>query len=175
MTDTPLSERLQKDVVELIPALRAFARTFHRSPIDAEDLVQETLLKALSNLDKFEDGTRLKSWMFTIMRNTFCTRIRLSTREMPGEKECVGLNITIAPGQEWSVRFREFEEAMRRLPPNFREVIDEIAIGGESYEAAAARHRCAVGTIKSRLNRARQHLANELAWNAGDAIDKELP
>ena len=75
------------DIVRLIPALRAFARTFCRNPSDADDLVQETLMKALANLDKFEPGTKLKSWLFTIMRNTFYTRAKVLGREAPGIEE----------------------------------------------------------------------------------------
>jgi RNA polymerase sigma-70 factor (ECF subfamily) len=72
---------MSEEVVALIPALRAFAHTFYRHPNDADDLVQETLVKALSNLDHFKEGTRLKSWLFTIMRNSFCTRYRIAKRE----------------------------------------------------------------------------------------------
>ncbi len=77
------------DVVDLIPALRAFARTFCPDPSDADDLVQETLTKALANMDKYQAGTRMKSWMFTIMRNTFYTRIKTYVREAPGAAACV--------------------------------------------------------------------------------------
>src|SRR4051812_14576769 len=82
-------------VVELIPALRAFARTFYRNPTDADDLVQDTLVKALNAFESFEPGTRLKSWMFTIMRNTFYTRIKVYTREAPGAVDCVAAMPTI--------------------------------------------------------------------------------
>lgn len=64
------------ELIDLIPTLRAFARSFYRNPADADDLVQETLMKGIANIEKFEPGTRMKSWLFTIMRNTFNTRIR---------------------------------------------------------------------------------------------------
>jgi len=77
-----------RSIVDLIPALRAFARTFCRVPDDADDLVQETLAKGLANLDKFEPGTRMKSWLFTIMRNTHYTRVKVAAREAPGLLDC---------------------------------------------------------------------------------------
>ena len=81
------NQRIRAEIVAYMPALRSFAHTFHRNATDADDLVQETLLKALANLDKFQEGTNLKSWMFTIMRNTFCTRAKLAKREAPGREE----------------------------------------------------------------------------------------
>lgn len=74
-------ETHEVSIVDLIPALRAFARTFCRIPDDADDLVQETLTKGLANIDKFEPGTRMKSWLFTIMRNTYYTRVKVAARK----------------------------------------------------------------------------------------------
>lgn len=157
------NERIQAEIVDCMPALRAFARTFHISASDADDLVQETLLKALANLDKFQEGTNLKSWMFTIMRNTFCTRARLAKREAPGRDEDCGVLAGSTPAkQEWHLRGLELEQALARLSPASRTIIEVVAIEGATYEAAAARLRCAVGTVKSRLNRARMRLAAEV-------------
>ncbi|MBE0693284.1 MAG: hypothetical protein IH590_09270, partial [Aquamicrobium sp.] len=74
----------QAEIVDLIPALRAFARTFYRETTEADDLVQETLTRALASLHQFRPGTSMKSWLFTIMRNAFYTRIKVETREAPG-------------------------------------------------------------------------------------------
>lgn len=157
------NERTRAEIVAYMPALRSFAYRFHRSRSDAEDLVQETLVKALANLDKFQEGTNLKSWMFTIMRNTFCTRAKLAKREAPGRDEDCGTLGGAAPAkQEWHLRGRELERAIARLSPASRTVIEMVAIEGATYEAAAARLNCAVGTVKSRLNRARVRLAAEL-------------
>jgi RNA polymerase sigma-70 factor (ECF subfamily) len=155
------------DIVRLIPALRAFARTFCRNPSDADDLVQETLLKALANLDKFERGTKLKSWLFTIMRNTFYTRSKVLGREAPGLEENVSGDTPMAATQEISARAHEVQRALQRLPPHYREVLTLVAILGESYEAAAEICDCAVGTVKSRLNRARHQILHELGEDAG--------
>jgi len=83
------TESVRREIVSLMPALGAFARTFYRNAADADDMVQETLVRALIHLDRYEEGTRLKSWLFTIMRNTFCTRNRVTRREAVGTLECV--------------------------------------------------------------------------------------
>jgi RNA polymerase sigma factor (sigma-70 family) len=143
------------NIVDLIPALRAFARTFCRDPSDADDLVQETLAKGLANLDKFEPGTRMKSWLFTIMRNTFYTRIKTQRREAPGLMDCASARPVSQATQEWTLRSKEVHEAIGRLPPSKREVLMLIGVLGVSYEEAAEICSCAIGTVKSRLNRAR--------------------
>ncbi|UJW75175.1 sigma-70 family RNA polymerase sigma factor [Rhizobium sp. SL42] len=152
----------QSDVVDLIPALRAFARTFCQKPEEADDLVQETLMKALANLDKFEPGTRLKSWIFTIMRNTFCTRIKKSSRESIGLPDAIAAGLVTEASQDWVVQADEVRRALERLPAHHREILVLIVMLGERYEDAAVICGCAVGTIKSRLNRAREQLRREL-------------
>lgn len=156
------SDPARADIVRLIPALRAFARTFCRNTSDADDLVQETLMKALANLDKFEPGTKLKSWLFTIMRNTFYTRSKVLGREAPGLEECVSGDSPMDATQEVQARAREVQRALAKLPPHYREVLTLVAILGESYESAAEICDCAVGTVKSRLNRARHQILQEL-------------
>ncbi|GES43866.1 RNA polymerase sigma factor [Rhizobium dioscoreae] len=162
MTDSPSTPDLQNEIVELIPALRAFARSFHRNASDADDLVQETLAKALANLNQFDRGTRLKSWLFTIMRNTFCTKFRIARREAPGITKCVSGAGVAAPSQEWAIRAKEMEEACNLLPEPYRVVLEYVVIEGRSYDAAAEKFGCAIGTVKSRLSRARQQLAAHL-------------
>lgn len=157
------------EVVQLIPALRAFARTFHRDVSDADDLVQETLTKAIANIHQFQPNTSMKSWLFTIMRNTFYTRIKKSTRESPGVADCASLKPVAQASQEWSARAREVDEALQKLPDQQREVIMLICILGVSYEEAAQVCGCAMGTIKSRLNRARATLVSELGEDSTGA------
>ena len=89
----------QSEIVHLIPALRAFARTFYREPTHADDLVQETLTRALANIHQFRPGTSMKSWLFTIMRNAFYTKIKIDTREAPGAADCVSLRPAADPTQ----------------------------------------------------------------------------
>lgn len=152
----------QAEIVQLIPALRAFARTFCRQTSDADDLVQETLMRALAGIHQFRPGTSMKSWLFTIMRNTFYTRVRVETREAPGAADCVSARPAGDPTQEWSARGREIAQAIQRLPEAQREVLMLIGVLGVSYDEAAGICGCAMGTIKSRLNRARLRLLHEL-------------
>lgn len=152
----------REELVRLIPALRAFARTFYRSTTDADDLVQETLTRALGSLHQFRPGTSMKSWLFTIMRNTFYTKIRIANRESTGDADCVSSRPASDATQEWSARGREIAEAIQRLPEEQREVVMLIGVLGVSYEEAMSICDCAMGTIKSRLNRARAKLLKEL-------------
>lgn len=156
MTET--SWDAKTEIAALIPALRAFARTLVRNPYDADDLVQETLMKGIANAHRFQPGTSLKSWLFTILRNTFYTNIKISNREHPGAAGCVSEDCVLLPSQEWSVRGIELREALERLPEDQREVLVMIGVLGISYEEAAVICGCAVGTIKSRLNRARNRM-----------------
>ena len=146
------------ELVDLIPALRAFARTFHPDPNDADDLVQETLTKGIANMHQFQPGTSMKSWLFTIMRNTFYTRIKVYNRECPAAADCASSKPTMLPSQEWSVRSQEIRQAIQCLPYEQREALILIAMLGMSYLDTAEICDCAIGTVKSRLNRARQNL-----------------
>ncbi|WP_159591010.1 sigma-70 family RNA polymerase sigma factor [Chelativorans xinjiangense] len=154
------------EIVDLIPALRAFARTLYRNRCDADDLVQETLTKGLANIHRFQAGTNMKSWLFTIMRNTFYTRGKIARREVPGIEDCASLRPAVDPEQEWSVRGIEVREAVQRLPEQQRQVLVLVGVLGVSYQEAAEICGCAMGTVKSRLNRARLRLLDELGENA---------
>lgn len=154
---------LADDVIELLPALRAFSRTFYRSQFNRDDLVQETVMKALSSIDSFTPGTQLKSWLFTIMRNSFCTQLKKATREAPGKTECIADNRSVQPSQEWTLRTREVEAAIYKLPVDHRKVLILIGIDGVTYDEAAHICNCNLGTIKSRLHRARSSLYHSLS------------
>ncbi len=147
------------ELVSLLPALRAFARTFHRHPSDADDLVQETLTKAIRHADKFTHGTNMKSWLFTIMRNECYSAARSAKRRLAGSPPPIAQSITGTHNQEWAIRASEMARAIDGLPPTQREAIVLVGMLGFSYDEAADICDCAIGTIKSRLNRARAHLA----------------
>jgi RNA polymerase sigma factor (sigma-70 family) len=150
------------DIVALIPALRAFAWTFCSNSDDADDLVQETLVRAIKSFDQYSEGTRLKSWLFTIMRNTFSTRYRKREREMVGIPQGMLDNLTTPPPQEWTVHAKEVYAALMRIPRQYRTVLILVVLMNESYEDVAKICGCKVGTVKSRMNRARQRLKEEL-------------
>lgn len=157
-----LSSPEQSEIVRLIPALRAFSRTFYRDIDNADDLVQETLTRGLSNIHQFRPGTSMKSWLFTIMRNAFYNRIKIQHREGPGQADCVSSKPVHDATQEWSARGHELSAALQRLPQQQREILMLIGVMGMSYEEACEICDCAIGTVKSRLNRARQRLLQEL-------------
>ncbi len=149
---------LRSQVLELLPALRAFGRSLTRNRTEADDLVQETLLKALSNIDKFDPGTNLRAWLFTILRNTYYTEIRKRRRETDGISTLSQQDSNMGPGQEWAVTLRSLKEALELLPADQREALVLVGAAGLSYEEAADVCQCALGTIKSRVNRARAKL-----------------
>jgi RNA polymerase sigma-70 factor (ECF subfamily) len=155
-------DRLCLQLVELTPALRRFAGRFERKPDDAEDLVQETLMKAIGNLSRFEEGTKLKSWVFTIMRNAFNTRYSLRRREVVGGMEDVSAEPRVAASQDWAMEYADFQTAFERLPKTHQQALQIVLMEGESYERAAEICCCKVGTIKSRVFRGRQMLANDI-------------
>ncbi len=149
---------LRTQVLEFLPAVRAFARSLTRNRTEADDLVQETLLKALSNMDKFDPGTNLRAWLFTILRNTYYTEIRKRRRENDGMAALAQQDTNIGPSQEWSSTLTSLKEALALLPDDQREALVLVGAAGLSYEEAAEVCGCALGTIKSRVNRARAKL-----------------
>ena len=151
-----------KDVVALIPHLRAYGRSLTRNANDADDLVQETLTKALANIGSFRPGTMLRAWLFTIMRNAFFTETRKRQREKPGVEDCVSPVLSVPPSQENHMMGREIQAAIDRLPAHYREMLILVLVLGESYEDAARICNCAVGTVKSRVNRARNMIIADL-------------
>ncbi|GAA5624187.1 RNA polymerase subunit sigma [Brucella pseudogrignonensis] len=145
-------------LVAMIPALRAFARKFYREREDVEDLVQETLVKAIANRSKYVPYAPLKSWLFTIMRNTFCTRIRIQTREAPGLNDCISQDMVVKPSQQYALEAHEVQLALETLSDKYQQVLALVVFEGKSYQRTAELCDCSVGTVKSRLHRARHQL-----------------
>ena len=160
VSEEPSDFDLDLDVLALRPALYAFARRLTKQESDAEDLVQNTILKALAARHRFEPGTNLRAWLFTIMRNTFNSGWRRSCREVVTASEVMELS-TIAPAtQETNLWAREAaSRLLNDLSPAHREILILIPVQGLCYEEAARVLGCSVGTVKSRLNRARAALA----------------
>ncbi|MBW6425358.1 sigma-70 family RNA polymerase sigma factor [Rhizobium sp. XQZ8] len=163
MQDNRCRLRVEAEIIGYIPALYKFAHRFHRTESDVEDLVQDTLLKALGNLDKFQEGTSVKSWMFTIMRNAFCTKYARNKREQVGLDDVQINKFSTKPEQEWRVQGQEIEQAIAALNADHRKAVDLVILQGTSYEDAAVLCQCAVGTMKSRVNRARASLSRMLS------------
>lgn len=146
-------------VMGQLPALRAFAWTLSRNAADADDLVQETLSKAWAHRDRYEAGTNLKAWLFTILRNTWYSAASKKKREVEDGDGHHAAKLTAEAAQEWKAELTSLQAALGELPPEHREAIVMVGAAGLSYEEAAEIAGCALGTIKSRVNRARNRLA----------------
>ena len=146
-----------------VPGLRAFAISLSGQVDRADDLVQDTLLRALANIDRFERGTNLNAWLFTILRNLFHSEFRKRRREVEDPDGSLAGRLQIQPEQGAHLDFEDFREALNKLPADQREALLLVGASGFSYEEAANICGCAVGTIKSRVNRARSRLAALLA------------
>jgi RNA polymerase sigma-70 factor, ECF subfamily len=166
----------RNDVVELIPALRAFAWSLSHNSSDADDLVQDTLIKAWSNREKFEIGTNLRAWLFTILRNTYYTNTVKRRREVRDETGKYAAMLCAPPTQDWSVALKSLQAALAELPDEHREALILVGAAGLTYEEAAEICGCALGTIKSRVNRARARLLKIMdADQATDTFAGESP
>ena len=149
---------LREEVVALLPALRAFAFGLTRQRCDADDLVQETLVRAIQNLHQYTPGTRLKSWLFTIMRNAHRNNYNISRRETSENYEILVQRLSSSPAQEGVAAMSDFKSMLMVLPDEQQEVLILVGGLGFSYEDTAEVLGCAVGTVKSRLSRARERL-----------------
>jgi RNA polymerase sigma-70 factor (ECF subfamily) len=147
-----------RDVTALIPQLRAYAIALTRSSTDADDLVQETLTRAWRFRDGF-DGANLRAWLFKILRNRFHTEIASRKSVIQDVEGRAAAQLSCGPEQDWFVRYQELLTAIARLTPLSREALLLVVASGLTYEEAAQVTGCAIGTMKSRVNRARAHLA----------------
>ena len=158
-----VSQQLRTDLIGAIPNLRAFAVSLCGNPDRADDLVQETLVKAWSNLLSFAEGTNLAAWLFTILRNIYYSEYRKRRREVADSDGAIAARLATAPAQSGHMDFLDFSGALQKLPADQREALILIGASGLSYEEAAGVCNCAVGTMKSRVNRARNRLVELLA------------
>jgi RNA polymerase sigma-70 factor (ECF subfamily) len=154
---------LKSDLLAAIPNLRAFAVSLSGNPDRADDLVQETLVKAWSNLGSFVEGTNMPAWLFTILRNIYYSEYRKRRREVADSEGTIAARLATAPAQNGHMDFLDFREALQKLSADQREALVLIGASGMSYEEAAGICNCAVGTMKSRVNRARNRLIELLS------------
>jgi len=148
-----------KALRDALPRLRAFAVSLTGHSAGADDLVQDTLVRAWANLASFEPGTNLLAWLYTILRNQFYSEMRRRRREVPDRDGDYAARLSISPGQESHLDFQDFRTALAKLPPDQREAMMLVGAEGMSYEQVAEICGCAVGTVKSRVARARARLA----------------
>ena len=155
-------------VLGAVPSLRAFAISLCGNVDRADDLVQETLLRALANINSFQPGTNMSAWLFTILRNLFRSEYRKRRREVEDGDGGYAETLKSQPEQNSRVEFEEFRVALSKLPPDQREALILVGASGFSYEEAAEICGCAVGTIKSRVNRARSRLSDLLSIESAE-------
>jgi len=149
-------------LLEAVPSLRAFAISLIGSAERADDLVQETLMKAWAKSDSFQEGTNLQAWLFTILRNEYYSQMRKRGREIQDSDGAYAERLAVQPSQHGHMDFSDFRAALDTLPDDQREALILVGASGFSYEEAAEICGCAVGTIKSRVSRARARLAELL-------------
>ena len=157
-TDPARDEAFRVELVTLIPHLRAFARTLCGDPTAADDLAQDAMLKAWDARASFEMGTNMKAWTFMILRNQFYSEKRRSWRQSQLDQEAAERTLVAVDDPEAPVALDELRQGLAMLPPEQREALILVGAGGFAYEEAAAICDCAVGTVKSRVSRARRAL-----------------
>lgn len=148
----------REQLVGVIPHLRAFARSLCKDPTQADDLAQEALAKAWKARDSFEPGTSLKAWTFMILRNQFYSEKRRSWRSTPLDAEVAENTLIANDNPTAPMELLELRAALNKLPDDQREALILVGAGGMAYEEAAQVCQVAVGTIKSRVSRARRAL-----------------
>ncbi len=153
-----VSDNLREQFLAVVPNLRAFAMSLTGRPDRADDLVQETLVKAWANFASFQEGTNPRAWMFTILRNQFYSEMRKNGREIQDVDGVHSARLATHPEQQGHLDFADFRTALATLPDDQREALILIGASGFSYEEAAAISGVAVGTVKSRVSRARTRL-----------------
>lgn len=169
------SASLREALVGEMTNLRAFAVSLCGDRERADDLVQETLFKAWNHLDSFKEGTNLKAWLFTILRNTYFSERRKRKREVEDADGSYAASLSSRPEQHGHMDMQDFRAALAQLPDDQREALILVGAAGFTYEEAAEVSGCAVGTIKSRVNRARNRLATMLGLDETTVLTESLP
>jgi RNA polymerase sigma-70 factor (ECF subfamily) len=157
-----LTAEVRAGMAEQMPGLMRFAMALAKDRSRAEDLVQETLMRAWRSRHTYEAGTNVAGWLTMILRNTFYTHHRKRSHEVEDPEEAYAAALSIAPPQEDRLHLQDVHVAMGRLPPEQRETLVLIVLNGLSYDEAALAMGCKVGTVKSRMSRARERLAEIL-------------
>lgn len=166
--DTAVDPR--EEIVCHLPALRAFALSLTGSSSLADDLVQDTVVKAWTRFHQYTAGTNLRAWLFTILRNTYFSDRRKVRREVADPDGLHSQRLAQKPEHDGRLALSDFASAFAQLPDEQREVLILVGASGFSYEEAAETCGCAVGTVKSRANRGRRRLAELLGLTEGEDL-----
>jgi RNA polymerase sigma-70 factor, ECF subfamily len=168
--DVDADKLFRDQLVALLPSLRAFSRGLCRHREMADDLAQDTMMRAWAARASYTTGSNFRAWMFMIMRNQFYTTIRKNSRMTSLDPEVAERVLIAAPAQQNGINVEDVAKAMQRLPAEQREVLLLIGANGLSYEEAAEIIGCAIGTVKSRLARGRTALSAMIDGPADDAL-----
>ncbi|MBQ0806003.1 MAG: RNA polymerase sigma factor [Sulfitobacter sp.] len=159
------------ELVEHLPAMRAFAISLTRNSAIADDMVQDTVVKAWTNIDKFEVGTNMRAWLFTILRNTYYSSRRKANREVADVDGVFTESLAEKPAHDGHMQMTDFRKALNELAVELREALLLVGASGFSYEEAAEMCGVAVGTIKSRTNRARAKIAELMGLRDDESLE----
>ncbi len=152
----------KRDLLAVLPNLRAFAVSLCGNPDKADDLVQDAILRAWGAQDSFKMGTNLRAWIFTILRNEFYSQMRKRGREVQDSDGYFTESMAVHPAQYGTLDLQDFSRALTKLPEDQREALLLVGASGFSYEEAAEICGCKIGTVKSRVSRARSSLQEML-------------
>jgi RNA polymerase sigma-70 factor (ECF subfamily) len=166
----PVDQAFVDGIMSSLSSLRSFAISLTHDVHRAEDLVQETVLKAISRQESFEAGSNLQAWLFTILRNLFFSAHRKTQREVEDADGSYAASMISVPDQEDKIVVQDLHAALAKLPQEQREAILLVGAEGMAYEEAAEALGVKVGTIKSRVNRARNRLAEMMGLAGEDGV-----
>ena len=177
VADDPDDSRtaFRQQLLAAIPKLRAFALSLASHADYADDLVQETLMKAWNHQQSFQEGTNIKAWLFTILRNEYFSQLRKRRREVEDADGDYASSVTTPGSQESQLDMADLRIALQQLPDDQREAVVLVGASGFSYQEVAEICRVPVGTVKSRVNRARNKLAVLLGNAPAPATSGEAP
>jgi RNA polymerase sigma-70 factor (ECF subfamily) len=173
-----MQTEFEGELVAHIPHLRAFARFVTQNGDQANDLVQDTIVRALRAKHQYQPGTNFKAWTFTIMRNLHVNNLRRHHNKTESIEDGALDAFAVLPDQHAKIEFQELRRALTKLSREHCEVLILVGASGFQYEEAAKICKCAVGTIKSRLSRARtelQRLMLGTECEAGGRLDAAAP
>ena len=161
----------KEEIVTHLGAMRAFAMSLTRNSALADDIVQDALVKAWTNIGSFQPGTNMRAWLFTILRNTYYSHHRKRKREVEDTEGELSAGLAQKPDHDGRLQMRDFNVAFGELPEEQREALVLVGAGGFSYEEAAETCGVAVGTIKSRVNRGRARLVELMDISDDEAME----
>lgn len=159
------------ELVTHLPAVRAFALSLTRNRAVADDMMQDTVLKAWSNMDKFTPGTNMRAWLFTILRNNYYSSRRKLNREVADVDSAFSDKLAVKPDHDGRLQMADFKVAFDQLGDEHREALILVGASGYSYDDAAEMCGVAPGTMKSRVNRARAKLTEMLELDDDDVLE----